>query len=295
MNWFRFYSEAIDDKKLRRIARETDSPFACVLGIWTIILSLASESCIRGALMIGDGVPATADDVSDIAGCNVTVTLQKLIVTGLVTDVGGVLYVSSWDKRQYTSDSSADRVRNHRNRQNVSQNGQKPPEQAVIPQDVTAMKRYSNVTVTPPDTDTDTDTEKILTAYAVSALDEQPAPEQATKTKRAAAKKPTDPNMQHPAVIVFRDVAHKFPNHVQAEAIATTVTDVPLWQDTVKRWLTLGWSPVNIDGILARYTGGWADIDTKRNGQSRQEDREPAYKRAIRAFIQQEGLAPNGI
>ena len=103
--------------------------------------------------------------------------------------------------------------------------------------------------------------------------------------------------MQHPAVVAFRDIAHKFPNHVQAQAIATTVTDVSLWQSTVTRWLNLGWSPVNIDGMLMRYTGGWGDIDAKRNGQQRQQaqEKEPAYKRAIRAFIQQEGLVPNGI
>jgi len=46
--------------------------------------------------------------------------------------------ITAWNKRQYISDSSAERVKKHREKK----------------------KQECNVTVTPPDTDTDTDTEK---------------------------------------------------------------------------------------------------------------------------------------
>jgi hypothetical protein len=158
MQWFRFYTEAISDKKLKRIARDSDLAMAHVIGIWTIILSMASESPERGKLLISADVPATVDDISDAAGCNVTETFLKLLVTGLVTtdvtDDGHTVYVvAAWDKRQYESDSSAARVRKHRKLQNAAKsNG-----------DVTLQKRSGNA----PDTDTDTDT--ITTTLDASA------------------------------------------------------------------------------------------------------------------------------
>lgn len=155
MQWFRFYTEAISDKKLRRIARDNGESMAHVLGVWTIVLAIASDSPVRGRLLISDDVPATIDDINDAAGCNVTATFQKLFVTGLVTatvtDDGKTVYeVPAWDKRQFESDSSATRVRRHRERKKEAAN-------------VTEVKRYSNA----PDTDTETDSNTNAPADAV--------------------------------------------------------------------------------------------------------------------------------
>lgn len=168
MQWFRFYTEAISDKKLKRIARDMNEPMANVIGIWTIVLSMASDSPERGKLLISHDVPATIDDVSDAAGCNVTETFLKLIVTGLVTtdvtDDGHTVYVvAAWDKRQYESDSSATRVRRHREKKKAAKSND----------DVTLQSRFSNA----PDTDTDTDTKNHSSADAepnnFSSLSEQ--------------------------------------------------------------------------------------------------------------------------
>jgi hypothetical protein len=167
MQWFRFYAETISDKKLRRIARDVNEPIANVIGVWTIVLAMASDSPIRGRLMISADVPATIDDISDAAGCNVTETFLKLVVTGLVTtdvtDDGHTVYVvTAWDKRQYESDSSATRVKRHRERQKVAKSNA----------DVTLQSRFGNT----PDTDTDTDTDTLpttLDAGASSNLSQQ--------------------------------------------------------------------------------------------------------------------------
>lgn len=63
---------------------------------------------------------------------------------------------TSWDKRQYKSDSSAERVARHRQLQKQDCNG-----------DVTLQKRKCNVL------DTDTDTDKPSSATDVAALDEK--------------------------------------------------------------------------------------------------------------------------
>ena len=55
--------------------------------------------------------------------------------------------IINWNKRQYKSDNSTDRVKKYR-------------EKTKTKKSVTPKKRYSNKSVTPPDTDTDTDTEE---------------------------------------------------------------------------------------------------------------------------------------
>lgn len=148
MQWFRFYTEAISDKKLRRIARDNNESMAHVIGVWTIVLAMASDSPERGKLLISDDVPATIDDINDAAGCNVTATFQKLLVTGLVTVTGNNVYeVPAWNNRQFDSDNSTKRVQELRKRRNEAEKGQNE----------TLQQRFGNA----PDTDTETDTEGI--------------------------------------------------------------------------------------------------------------------------------------
>jgi len=141
MDWFRFYSETIRDPKIRRVARKTKQPAAQVIGVWSVLLSIASESPERGKLLIGND-PVTAEDIEDVTDCNVTETLREMLQIGLLELDGDVLTVAAWGKRQYSSDNSTSRVQKHRKNKtgNVTE---------------TLHDRFSNA----PDTDTDTEVE----------------------------------------------------------------------------------------------------------------------------------------
>ena len=105
MQWFRFYTEAISDKKLRRIARDNNESMAHVIGVWTIVLSMASDSPESGKLLISDEVPATIDDINDAAGCNATACIDAMKSAGLITENDGVLLVVGWDELQATHET----------------------------------------------------------------------------------------------------------------------------------------------------------------------------------------------
>ena len=247
MDWFRFYSDAINDRKFRRIAYETQQPVATVLGIWVIVLSIASESPVRGALLIGP-LPVNENDISMAAGCNVSETFQKFCETGLVTQVDGIWCVSAWDKRQYASDVSSDRVKAYRERVKSGQNGQNPP-------DVTPVKRYSNVTVTPSDTDTDTDTDnKESVAYSVEVI----APQAARPTK-TSNKKVRAPKAPPPAEIALvRTITNRYPDKALWDQIITAVsgkteTDIRAAYTT---WVARGFNPTNYAWLLEWVPNG---------------------------------------
>jgi len=136
--WFRMYTEAVDDEKLRLLAFEDRWHYVAIL-------------CLKGqGLLDDDSDPSLR--MRKIA-VKMGVQLRELDeIARRLAEVGLVdqdtLQPVKWDIRQFRSDSSRERVAKHRENQRNQQDSE--------------VKRPCNVTVTPPDTDTDTeaDTEK---------------------------------------------------------------------------------------------------------------------------------------
>lgn len=129
MQWFRFYHEALDDPKVQTLDAETFRD-------WINLLCL----CCR---MDGE-LPKTVEQIAFVLrrspdACSTV--LSRLADAGLLDrrngGANGMHYViHSWDKRQYKSDTSTDRVKRYRER----------------------FKTVSEtVTETAPDTETETD------------------------------------------------------------------------------------------------------------------------------------------
>ncbi|HET7734360.1 MAG TPA: hypothetical protein VFK52_00175 [Nocardioidaceae bacterium] len=110
MPWFRFYVEAVHDRKLRRQKPETRWLFvAC--------LAAARQSPQPGWLLVGDNDPMDLDDLADWAGMpakNVRAGMDALIEVGVVDRADGAWFVPNWDERQYESDNSTKRTQKHR-------------------------------------------------------------------------------------------------------------------------------------------------------------------------------------
>jgi hypothetical protein len=133
MVWFRLYSETIRDPKVRRLPPEHR-------WLWIALLCLASESPERGRLLIAPRLPATILDIQDAALLPIDLVdtgLRSLEEADMIArDEDGVWRVTAWERRQYASDSSTERVRRHRARA-VAEAGNE-----------TLQKRSGNVPVT---------------------------------------------------------------------------------------------------------------------------------------------------
>jgi hypothetical protein len=124
--WFRFYADAHRNPK---VAKLSDKDFR----LWVELLSVAAEK---------DGFIPCLSDLKHILKRrldHLSSAVERLISVGLIEQLGERYVPHGWDKRQYKSDVSTDRVRKSRAKCNVSE--------------------------TPPETDTETDTE---TEYSVS-------------------------------------------------------------------------------------------------------------------------------
>lgn len=127
MNWFRFYHEVLDDPKVQKLSPD-------LFKTWINILCLASKC---------DGKLPVTCDISfslRLSQLETESAINSLKEAGLLEEKRGHLMPYNWDKRQYKSDTSAERTKQYRDRKKIPS--------LPVTRDVT-----TTVTVTPPDTE----------------------------------------------------------------------------------------------------------------------------------------------
>lgn len=71
---------------------------------------------------------------------------------------------------------------------------------------------------------------------------------------KSPAEKARDPNLDHPAVQLYRELARLTPNTVQRAAIVAAVQNLEAWRIAVEGWMRKGYRPQNVDGLLDSYS-----------------------------------------
>ncbi len=116
--WFRFYTEALSDRKLRRLT-------PAQRWLWVAVLGASRQSCVPGLLLVSGTEPMLVADLADLAGMTekeVAVGIDAFVRSGMV-DIDAewcpepVWRVVNWKERQYESDVSTDRTRKHRSKE----------------------------------------------------------------------------------------------------------------------------------------------------------------------------------
>jgi len=108
--WVRVYTDIRSDRKIRRL--EFSHRW-----LWIVLLTIAKESPKPGWLLYGGNVSVTFHDLADEANMSLKDVESGFSVfrdQNMIEQVDGVWRLINWDKRQFTSDLSTDRVRKHR-------------------------------------------------------------------------------------------------------------------------------------------------------------------------------------
>lgn len=136
MKWFRHHVGMCRDDKLVRVAVKAEQPVERVVWVFAAMLESACEIEDGGRFDLDPGEVAyfLRCDKADIEMIIACLTSAERIK-------GNRLW--NWDSRQYVSDSSAGRVRKHRERK--------------AKQECNGDETLQPVTVTPPETETETD------------------------------------------------------------------------------------------------------------------------------------------
>ncbi|MDX9865931.1 MAG: phage replisome organizer N-terminal domain-containing protein, partial [Anaerolineaceae bacterium] len=162
--WCRLYNETPEDKKLARIARVVNVQRVVVLGVWSGLLAIANGSPKRGSLMLTEDMPYLPDELADMIGIELeqfNSIIKAMLDIGMVLWDDDCLVIDKFTARNPESDSSAERVRRFRARKAADEEPETTEEEETeAAESVTSMKRYGNVTVTPPEKETESEKEK---------------------------------------------------------------------------------------------------------------------------------------
>lgn len=147
LQWFRVYAGVVDDEKLRLLAFEDR---------WHYIALLALKC--DGLLDKPLDLPMLNRQVAVKLGLQLReleAVANRLEEVGLID--AETFQPLAWGKRQFRSDSSAERTRAWRARKKAAADAGKATAGPSEPRDVS--ERHRDVTVTPPETETETETE----------------------------------------------------------------------------------------------------------------------------------------
>ena len=158
--WFRFYVEAVADRKIRRLTPSQR-------WIWVAILAAARESPTPGTLLIAEGEPMKPSELADYADVRpreIRPAIESMTRLGMVSMQGGAVVVCNWGHRQYESDDVSRRVQAHRERKgNVTSH-----DEGTFHPDT--LERSRNGRSNAPETETETETDLVLTLGGGSHL-----------------------------------------------------------------------------------------------------------------------------
>jgi hypothetical protein len=74
--------------------------------------------------------------------------------------------------------------------------------------------------------------------------------------KEPNKKKESDPLLNNPAIVEYREITRQHVPIVLREEVAGTVTDLKLWCSIVRDWIGYGWNKGNVKGMLEAYRAG---------------------------------------
>jgi hypothetical protein len=237
--WFRAYPEAAYDPKFRVVSAQSGLPYLMVFGAWWNILCIAGSSPVRGSLYVTAMKRYSNGDVAmmlQVSNDECNAILKTFIdLDMLEVDEHGGYRVKNWEKRQFVSDNSSERVKRHRKkakRQDGNANE-------------TLHGRYSNDDVTPPDTESDTDTEAEEEGEtAPSSSSPSPIPDWIPETPIEAK--------DHPGIQVYERVAGRVPGSRDYKTVVETV-----------RFLARNRSPDELVDYLAPFWLAWSSRKTR--------------------------------
>ena len=107
MKWFRMYTDILDDPKMYEMMPKT-------FKIFTFLLAFCSELDNSGSISVTKNKPKWRLRLRKREWEN---AINELITLNIISVEGDVLTILNWNKRQYKSDSSTERVQRYRSKE----------------------------------------------------------------------------------------------------------------------------------------------------------------------------------
>lgn len=117
VQWLKIYTDIFDNEKIKKLLRNRDGDTYC--RVWFQLLTLAAKSNQNGAILLGENIPMTIEDLARIMSKTVnklTKVIQQLCDLNMIIVKNDTIYIKNWDI--YQSADKLEKMRaDNRNRQ----------------------------------------------------------------------------------------------------------------------------------------------------------------------------------
>lgn len=117
VQWLKIYTDIFDNEKIKKLLKNRDGDTYC--RVWFQLLTLAAKSNQNGAILLGENIPMTIDDLARIMSKTVnklTKVIQQLCDLNMIIVKNDIIYIKNWDI--YQSVDKLEKMRaDNRNRQ----------------------------------------------------------------------------------------------------------------------------------------------------------------------------------
>ena len=103
VQWLKIYTDIFDNEKIKKLLKNRDGDTYC--RVWFQLLTLAAKSNQHGAILLGEHIPMTIDDLARVMNKTVnklTTIIQQLSNLGMIIVKEDTIYKRNWDVYQST-------------------------------------------------------------------------------------------------------------------------------------------------------------------------------------------------
>ena len=101
VHWVKIQADIFDNEKIKKLLNSRDGDTYC--RVWFQLLALAAKCNEHGAVLLGENIPITIDDLARIMNKTVnklTTIMQQLVNLHMIFVEDGTIYIKNWDVYQ---------------------------------------------------------------------------------------------------------------------------------------------------------------------------------------------------
>jgi predicted phage replisome organizer len=101
VQWIKIYTDIFDNEKMKKILRGRDGD--TYFRVWVQLLTLAAKSNMGGAIMLGENIPMTVQDIADTmnkTADKLRTIMDKLCTLDMIVVNDDVISIKNWDVYQ---------------------------------------------------------------------------------------------------------------------------------------------------------------------------------------------------
>jgi predicted phage replisome organizer len=101
VQWIKIYTDIFDNEKMKKILRGRDGD--TYFRVWVQLLTLAAKSNMGGAIMLGENIPMTVQDIAETmnkTADKLRTIMYKLCTLDMIVVNDDVISIKNWDVYQ---------------------------------------------------------------------------------------------------------------------------------------------------------------------------------------------------